>query len=46
MRLIAMVVTGFICWAMVNQGGWAYILIAVPLFIAMLLLMQLMGLAK
>lgn len=46
MRLIAMVVTLIICYAMVDQGGWAYLLIAVPLFLAMLLLMQIMGLAK
>lgn len=46
MRLIAMIVTLIICYAMVDQGGWAYLLIAVPLFLAMLLLMQIMGLAK
>lgn len=46
MRLIALVVTAVICYGMVDQGGWAYLIIAVPLFIAMMFLMQLMGLAK
>jgi len=46
MRLIALMVTVVICYAMVDQGGWAYLLIAVPFFFGMLLVLQLMGLAK